>query len=282
MRLYQQFRASIVRSAVVGAGVLLFASGMSVSAFGQAQQASAATPAGIPARQEPAGPADAGLHRGSGPDGAREQPRHSDREAEPADPGPRRVAGRAAYAPVAADRPEPRQQHRAARATSTRRPATSGHDQLQLQDQRRHPAAARSAGGNYSVVVRRVARARRTRSTTSSIRISAPASNADVQPAAAARTSRSISCARRCSRAGTRLQTADLQLQQRITQTVAQRAGRVLRARRRHRRARSGAGVARSCRARRSRTTRRASRSARWRRSTSSPRRRKSRATKRT
>jgi outer membrane protein len=37
MRLYQQFRASIVRSAVAGAGVLLFASGMPVSAFGQTQ-----------------------------------------------------------------------------------------------------------------------------------------------------------------------------------------------------------------------------------------------------
>lgn len=39
MRLDQQFRASIVRSAVAGAGVLLFASGMPVSAFGQAEPA---------------------------------------------------------------------------------------------------------------------------------------------------------------------------------------------------------------------------------------------------
>ena len=45
MRLYQQFRASIVRSAVAGAGVLLFASGMPVSAFGQAAQPQAATAA---------------------------------------------------------------------------------------------------------------------------------------------------------------------------------------------------------------------------------------------
>ena len=54
MRLYQQFRASIVRSVVMGAGVLLFASGMSVSAFGQARQASAAAPPALPASQEPA------------------------------------------------------------------------------------------------------------------------------------------------------------------------------------------------------------------------------------
>lgn len=39
MRLYQQFRASIARSAVAAAGVLLFASGMSVSASGQTPQA---------------------------------------------------------------------------------------------------------------------------------------------------------------------------------------------------------------------------------------------------
>jgi outer membrane protein len=57
MRLYQQFRASISRSAMLSAGVLLFASGMSVSAFGQTQQASAALPAALPARQEPAMPA---------------------------------------------------------------------------------------------------------------------------------------------------------------------------------------------------------------------------------
>ena len=56
MRLYQQFRASIARSTVVGAGVVLFASGMSVSAFGQTQQASA-MPTAIPARQDPAVPA---------------------------------------------------------------------------------------------------------------------------------------------------------------------------------------------------------------------------------
>jgi outer membrane protein len=45
MRLYQQFRASIARSAVAGAGVLLFASGMPVSAFGQAAQPQTAQPA---------------------------------------------------------------------------------------------------------------------------------------------------------------------------------------------------------------------------------------------
>jgi len=42
MRLYQQFRASFVRSAVAGAGVLLFVSGMPVSAFGQAARPQAA------------------------------------------------------------------------------------------------------------------------------------------------------------------------------------------------------------------------------------------------
>ena len=36
MRLYQQIRASIARTAVAGLGVLVFASGMSVSASGQA------------------------------------------------------------------------------------------------------------------------------------------------------------------------------------------------------------------------------------------------------
>ena len=39
MRLYQQFRASIVRSAVTAAGVLVFAFGMTMSASGQAPQA---------------------------------------------------------------------------------------------------------------------------------------------------------------------------------------------------------------------------------------------------
>src|SRR5258708_27822618 len=38
MRLYQQLRASIARTAVAAAGVLLFASGMPVSASGQAPQ----------------------------------------------------------------------------------------------------------------------------------------------------------------------------------------------------------------------------------------------------
>ena len=52
MRLYQQIRASIARSAVAGAGVLLFASGMPVSASGQTQQASAVRPAGPAPRQD--------------------------------------------------------------------------------------------------------------------------------------------------------------------------------------------------------------------------------------
>ena len=47
MRLYQQFRASIVRAAAAGAGVLLFASGMPVSVFGQASQPRAAQPAAL-------------------------------------------------------------------------------------------------------------------------------------------------------------------------------------------------------------------------------------------
>jgi outer membrane protein len=54
MRLYQQFRASISRSALMGAAVLLFASGMSVSAFGQATQPSATRAAALPASQEAA------------------------------------------------------------------------------------------------------------------------------------------------------------------------------------------------------------------------------------
>ena len=55
MRLYQQFRASIVRSAVAGAGVLLFASGMPVSAFGQAAPARPATQAAAQATTAPTG-----------------------------------------------------------------------------------------------------------------------------------------------------------------------------------------------------------------------------------
>jgi outer membrane protein len=47
MRLYQQIRASIARIAVAGAGVLLFASGMPVSAYGQAPQGSVASPAPV-------------------------------------------------------------------------------------------------------------------------------------------------------------------------------------------------------------------------------------------
>jgi outer membrane protein len=54
MRLYQQFRASISRSAKMGAGILLFASGMPVSAFGQATQPSATQAAALPASQEAA------------------------------------------------------------------------------------------------------------------------------------------------------------------------------------------------------------------------------------
>jgi outer membrane protein TolC len=47
MRLYQQFRASIGRSAVSAAGVLLFASGMPVSVSGQTQQPSSKAAEGI-------------------------------------------------------------------------------------------------------------------------------------------------------------------------------------------------------------------------------------------
>ena len=57
MRLYQQFRASIARSAILGAVALLFVSGMPVSAFGQAPQAgrSADRRAGAAATGRPAG-----------------------------------------------------------------------------------------------------------------------------------------------------------------------------------------------------------------------------------
>jgi outer membrane protein TolC len=57
MRLYQQFRASISRSAMLStlsAGVLLFASGMSVSASGQTQAGSTPAQAAPPASQEAA------------------------------------------------------------------------------------------------------------------------------------------------------------------------------------------------------------------------------------
>ena len=56
MRLYQQFRASIGRSAVAVAGVLVFASGMSMSASGQALQAQkSAAVAQAPALPPPQG-----------------------------------------------------------------------------------------------------------------------------------------------------------------------------------------------------------------------------------
>jgi outer membrane protein len=51
MRLYLQIRASIGRSAVAGAGVLLFASGMSVSAFGQTPQTPTVSPQPAASRQ---------------------------------------------------------------------------------------------------------------------------------------------------------------------------------------------------------------------------------------
>src|SRR5258708_16929890 len=51
MRLYQQFQASFARAAVAGAGVLLFASGMPLSAFGQAPQAPPAVAKPAPSRQ---------------------------------------------------------------------------------------------------------------------------------------------------------------------------------------------------------------------------------------
>jgi outer membrane protein len=62
MRLYQEIRASIARPALVGAGVLLFVSGMSVSASGQipsqpqAPSPSAAVVAPVPAPRQPAAP----------------------------------------------------------------------------------------------------------------------------------------------------------------------------------------------------------------------------------
>src|SRR5205085_9461883 len=51
MRLYQQFRPSIVRTAVAAAGVLLFASGMPVSISGQAPAKAAQAPASEPVVQ---------------------------------------------------------------------------------------------------------------------------------------------------------------------------------------------------------------------------------------
>ena len=49
MRLFQQFRATIVRPAVVGGAALLFASGMPLSAFGQTPQTVQPVPAAQPA-----------------------------------------------------------------------------------------------------------------------------------------------------------------------------------------------------------------------------------------
>ena len=54
MRLYQQIRASIARSAVTGLGLALFVSGLPLSASGQTARAQA--PSGLPpiASQQPA------------------------------------------------------------------------------------------------------------------------------------------------------------------------------------------------------------------------------------
>ena len=48
MRLYQQIRASIARSVIVGGGVFVFASGIALSASGQTPQTSAAVPMPVP------------------------------------------------------------------------------------------------------------------------------------------------------------------------------------------------------------------------------------------
>jgi outer membrane protein TolC len=65
MRLYQQIRASIARSAVAGAGVLLFASGLPVSAFGQVPQTQAAQTSAPAVRQPVVSQAQSTIANGS-------------------------------------------------------------------------------------------------------------------------------------------------------------------------------------------------------------------------
>src|SRR5215471_11083416 len=61
MRLYQQIRASIARSALVGAGLVVFVSGLPLSAFGQAAQTQAPqTPPATPAASGPVQPVTPG------------------------------------------------------------------------------------------------------------------------------------------------------------------------------------------------------------------------------
>src|SRR5689334_9129798 len=52
MRLYQQFRASIARAAVVGAGLIVFVCGLPLSASGQTPSAARALPA-APGQSQP-------------------------------------------------------------------------------------------------------------------------------------------------------------------------------------------------------------------------------------
>ena len=158
----------------------------------------------------------------------------------------RRVARRArAYAPALVSASTAREQHVAADRlpTSARRPRSR-------RTRTSAPTAASSSTCRGAAAT--------TRSAFDGSRATSNAIEHVVQPAArfgpqrqlsrsrCCATSRSTRLASSCSRARNQLQIADLQLQQRITQTGAQRPQRVLRPGRRDRRPRGRAGVARA------------------------------------
>ena len=170
-------------------------------------------------RQEPArARRHPGVHRGSGANGAGEQPRDSDREAESANRGPGRVRARAVYAPAFLSG--------LSRASATPPPTdfnTSGADTAGLQQfqcfRQRRASAATAVGRRLLGRVRRVAGRRDERPSTPG---STPSSDQASTPPSASRccaTSRSTRTGSRYCSAKNQLQAADLQLQQRLTQT---------------------------------------------------------------
>ena len=219
MRLYQQFRASIARSTVVGAGVLLFASGMSVSAFGQTQQASAAAAGGHPGPPGPAVPAGTPVSIEEAVRMALEN--NLGIQIEKLNPqievlGVSRA--RAVYTPSLVSGLSRRSSHVAADRLQHLRRRPGGLHQRQLLRQRRPAAAAEVGRRHYSVVVRRVEGDDATTSTRGSIPSSDRASTPP-SPSRCCATSRSTRTASSSCWRRTSCEAADLQLQQRLTQT---------------------------------------------------------------
>ena len=283
MRLEQQIRASIARSAVVARRSCLFASGMSGVRFRtDAGRRQPAAPTAVRGRAGPgrAGPGTPVSHRRSGADGAREQPRDPGRAAESADPGTRRRAGarRRTRRPCS---PTRRSSNSTSPPTDFTTPApTRRSPPAPTSDQRRRAAA--DAVGRRQLL----------RSSFDGVARRRPSDQPTLQPAARLEPQRAPSPSRCCAisrstRTGSsccsaqnQQEIADLQLQQRsprparnVRTAYYDLVGAI-----------AGLEVAQQSlelsRAVAARTTRPASKSARWRRSTSSKRRRKSRATR--